>query len=95
MISHNSEFVSQLCPETWVLENGKLDCRGDPEWMAKVADEKFDFAVMETMVDAMGNVSAVKEQKRVLTRQEKRQKQLRRANKLANGEAISEDEDDA
>ena len=95
MISHNSEFVSQLCPETWVLENGKLDCRGDPEWMAKVADEKFDFAVMETMVDAMGNVSAVKEQKRVLTRQEKRQKQLRRANKLANGEAVSEDEDDA
>lgn len=33
MITHNNEFCSQLCPETWVVENGRLDCRGDPEWM--------------------------------------------------------------
>ena len=94
MITHNNEFCSQLCPETWVLENGHLDCRGDPEWMANVANEKFDFVAMETMVDAMGNVSAVKEAKKVLTRQEKRQKQLRRARKLANGEAVSDDDED-
>jgi len=94
MITHNNEFCSQLCPETWVLENGKLDCRGDPEWMANVANEKFDFQVMETMVDAMGNVSAVKQPKKQLTRQEKRQKALRRARAIANGEPVSSEDED-
>ena len=39
MTTHNNEFCSQLCPDTWVLEGGLLDCQGDPEWMAAAAKE--------------------------------------------------------
>merc|ERR1719276_721216 len=38
IISHNNEFCSKLCPETWIMapdENGigRLETKGDPEWM--------------------------------------------------------------
>merc|ERR1711990_640693 len=35
IISHNDDFCSKLCKETWVLEMGDLDCKGDAEWMRK------------------------------------------------------------
>ncbi len=34
MISHNSEFTSALCPETWSVEAGRLSAKGQ-NWMAK------------------------------------------------------------
>jgi hypothetical protein len=27
MVTHNDEFCSALCPERWVLEDGRLDCK--------------------------------------------------------------------
>merc|ERR1712137_22812 len=42
MITHNNEFCSQLCPETWVLENHSLNLKGDPEWMKNALKEKID-----------------------------------------------------
>eukprot|EP00899_Mesostigma_viride_P016691 jgi/Mesvir1/25022/Mv16966-RA.8 len=42
MITHNNDFCSQLCPETWVLENGLLNCKGDVAWMSKQV-EKVEF----------------------------------------------------
>lgn len=35
IISHNNEFCSQLCPETWVMDAGHLETKGDAEWMSK------------------------------------------------------------
>lgn len=88
MITHNNQFCSALCPETWVLENGKLDCQGDPEWMANASSQAVDFQVMEEMVDAAGNKVAVT-QKKELTRKEKKDRAKRRKAKLKAGEELN------
>jgi len=88
MITHNNQFCSSLCPETWVLENGRLDCQGDPEWMATAAAQAVDLAVVEEMVDAAGNKVAVV-QKKELTRKEKKDRAKRRKLKLKNGEELN------
>merc|ERR1711988_437817 len=41
IISHNNEFVSKLCPETWVMDAGHLETKGDADWMLK-QDTKID-----------------------------------------------------
>jgi elongation factor 3 len=100
MITHNNDFCSKLCPETWVMEKkedgiGHLDCRGDPEWMKNALNEKTEFKAMEECVDAFGNTVKVKAPKKVLSRQEKKKRAKIRAAKLANGEEVSdEDEED-
>merc|ERR1712157_44342 len=35
MITHNNDFCSQLCPETWVMDAGHLETKGDADWMLK------------------------------------------------------------
>jgi len=95
MITHNNEFCSSLCPETWVLENGRLDCRGDPEWMLNAAKEKTtEFKPMEEMVDGNGNVIKVKQPKKVLSRKERMARDKRKKAMAELGETISESEDD-
>ena len=99
MITHNNDFCSKLCPETWVLEKkedgiGHLDCKGDAEWMKHAMTEKVEFKAMDEMVDALGNVVKVKQAKKVLSRQEKKKKAKIRAAKIARGETVSSDEDD-
>jgi elongation factor 3 len=95
MITHNNEFCSSLCPETWVLENGKLDCKGDPEWMAMAVREKAtEFKQMDEMVDANGNVIKVKQPKKTLTRKERMARDKRKKAAMELGETISDSEDD-
>jgi elongation factor 3 len=99
MITHNNDFCSKLCPETWVLEKkeddiGHLDCKGDPEWMKHVAAEKVEFKQMEEMIDAFGNTVKVKAPKKVLSRQEKKKRAKIRAAKISNGEEVSDDEEE-
>lgn len=94
MITHNNQFCSELCPETWVLENGRLDCKGDPEWMKHAAAEKTEFKAVEEMVDAMGNTVKVKAPKKELSRQERKKKAKIRAARIARGEEVSTDEDE-
>merc|ERR1712194_634428 len=66
MITHNNEFCSKLCPETWVMDAGHLETKGDAEWMLK-QDTKIDQQKQITEVtDAAGNVSKVKQQKKKL-----------------------------
>jgi len=95
MITHNNEFCSSLCPETWVLEHGRLDCRGDPDWMLNAAKEKTtEFKPMEEMVDGNGNVIKVKQPKKVLSRKERVARDKRKKAMAELGETISESEDD-
>jgi elongation factor 3 len=99
MITHNNDFCSKLCPETWVMEKkedgiGHLDCRGDPEWMKNALNEKTEFKAMEECVDAFGNTVKVKAPKKVLSRQEKKKRAKIRAAKIANGEEVSDDEEE-
>jgi elongation factor 3 len=95
MITHNNEFCSTLCPETWVLENGRLDCKGDPEWMAMAVKEKAtEFKALDEMVDANGNVIKVKQPKKQLSRKEKMARDKRKKQAMELGEPFSESEDD-
>jgi elongation factor 3 len=93
IISHNDEFCSTLCPETWLVEDGKLNCKGDAEWMKKRAKESVDMVQLDEVVDALGNKTKVKQAKKELSRKEKKQRDKRRKAKMERGEAVSDDED--
>eukprot|EP00232_Nephroselmis_pyriformis_P030469 CAMPEP_0182867418 /NCGR_PEP_ID=MMETSP0034_2-20130328/8708_1 /TAXON_ID=156128 /ORGANISM="Nephroselmis pyriformis, Strain CCMP717" /LENGTH=1033 /DNA_ID=CAMNT_0024999775 /DNA_START=30 /DNA_END=3131 /DNA_ORIENTATION=- len=99
MITHNNEFCSKLCPETWVLEKGednigRLETKGDAEWMAKKAAETTEFKAVEEMVDALGNTVKLKAAKVKLSRKDMKKKAKIRAAKIANGEEVSDEEED-
>merc|ERR1711935_998735 len=70
MITHNDAFCSQLCPERWVLEAGRLNTEGDVEWMTKAANEAVEFEKVDEMLDASGNV--LKAGKKKLNAKEKK-----------------------
>jgi elongation factor 3 len=96
MISHNAQFCSQLCPETWLVDHGTMTTKGDAAWMQNVMNEKqAEVAQVDEIVDALGNVSKVKVAKRQLSRQEKKKRAKIRAAKIKRGEPVSdEDEED-
>jgi elongation factor 3 len=93
IISHNDEFCSTLCPETWLVEDGKLNLKGDAEWMKKMAKESVEMVQLDEVVDALGNKSKVKAApKKDLSRKEKKKADKVRAAKAERGEAVSDDE---
>jgi elongation factor 3 len=100
MISHNAQFCSELCPETWVLEKGddgiaRMDTRGDPEWMANVLKEKVaEKKQEETMTDALGNTVVVKQQKKNLSNKDKKKAAKLKAARRKRGEDVSDDDED-
>jgi len=69
IISHNNDFTTQLCPETWVVEKdedeiSRPNCQGDPEWMKNALATKCDDQqVITEVTDAFGNVTEVKQKK--------------------------------
>lgn len=94
MITHNNEFCSQLCPETWVMDAGHLETKGDADWMLK-QDTKIDEQKQITEVtDAAGNVSKVKGQKKKLSKKEEKQLTKKIKNLLKLGEPLNSDEEE-
>lgn len=93
MISHNLEFTSSLCPETWVVNNGTLSAQGDPSWLKAV--EKVEFKAPEEMLDAFGNTIKVTGPKKKLSRKELKAKQKAKEMRRKNGEVVSDSEDEA
>ena len=101
MITHNNEFCSALCPETWLMQKeddgiARCNCKGDAEWMTKKAKEEVKGAIkMDEVTDALGNIVEVKEQKKsrdkMSNKEKKKADKLRKA-KLARGEELSDDE---
>lgn len=49
IISHNSEFVSQVCTEEWVMDAGHLTTKGESGWMDRQDDKIVDAPIMTTM----------------------------------------------
>jgi len=101
MITHNNEFCSALCPETWLMQKAddgiaRCNCKGDAEWMAKAAKEAVTAAVqLDEITDALGNTVEVKKPKKEkLSNKEKKKAEKLRKAKLARGEALSDDDDD-
>ena len=88
MISHNNEFVGALCPEQWIVENGKMVQKGT----AQVDQSKFEDGGNADAVglkaanltkpsvdddDSPANIK-VKQRKKRLTRNEKKLQAERR-----------------
>jgi elongation factor 3 len=93
MISHNKEFTDALCPETWVVANGRVDIKGDPAW-ANAPREKVEFKVQEEMIDAFGNVVKIKAPKKKLSNKEKKAREKMRKARRDRGEDVSESDEE-
>merc|ERR1712127_599506 len=94
MITHNNEFCSQLCPETWVMDAGHLETKGDADWMLKQDTKIDDQQQLTEMTDAAGNVSKVKGQKKALSKKEQKQMLKKIKLKLKEGAELDTDEEE-
>ncbi|MEW5298676.1 MAG: hypothetical protein WDW36_001768 [Sanguina aurantia] len=94
MISHHSEFTSALCPETWVVADGKVDIKGDPAWQLASSKVKVEINVQDEMIDAFGNVVKIKQPKKKLSNKEKKARDKMRAARKERGEEVTDSEED-
>merc|ERR1719384_230937 len=94
MITHNNEFCSKLCPETWVMDAGHLETKGDADWMLKQDTKIEDQQQITEMTDAAGNVTKVKGQKKKLSKKEEKALVKRLKAKIKNGEDLDTDEEE-
>jgi elongation factor 3 len=95
IITHDEQFCHTVCKEIWVIENGILNVKGDPDWMRNVVGEKLQERKQEDeMIDANGNIIKIKQQKKQLTRKEKLARDKRKKMMRELGEEVSSDEDD-
>eukprot|EP01041_Mallomonas_annulata_P007609 gene7609-15590_t len=95
MISHHAEFYEELCPEKWILESGRLTVMG-AEWMEevekarkkaeKLAKKSLNLDEKEEKFDALGNSIAVVEEKKELSRADKKRLQKLRKDMIKRGE---------
>lgn len=93
IISHNNEFVKTLCPEEWVMDAGHLTTRGDVGWMDRQDDKIADTAVITEMTDAHGNVTELKQKKKLSKRDLKvKIKSVLKA--LKNGDELNSDDEE-
>jgi len=93
MITHNNEFCSKLCPETWVMDAGHLETKGDADWMLKQDTKIEDQQQITEMTDAAGNVTKVKGQKKKLSKKEEKQLIKKIKLKLKNDQELESDEE--
>jgi len=94
IISHNNEFVSQLCPEEWVMDAGHLQTRGEVGWMNRQDDKISDAPVITEMTDALGNTSEVKGPKKKLSKREEKVKIKDIKKKLETGIELDDEEEE-
>lgn len=94
IISHNSEFVSTLCPEEWVMDAGRLTTKGEVGWMSRQDDKISDAPVITEMTDALGNTSEVKQAKKTLSKREEKALIKIIKKKITDGDDLTEDEEE-
>lgn len=94
MITHHTEFSSALCPETWLVADGKVDCKGG-SWLQETQEKaKLEFKVQEEVTDAFGNIIKVKAPQKKLSNKEKKAREKMRKARRERGEEVSEDEEE-
>jgi elongation factor 3 len=95
MITHNSQFCDDLCPEVWHLQNNTLDRKGDSAWMAQ--DQKIEEKKQAlTAVDKFGNTIQLKKQytAKEQKKRDKIRKKINKQRKKEGLEPLSTDNDD-
>jgi elongation factor 3 len=94
IISHNNEFVSKLCPETWVMDSGHLETKGDADWMLKQDTKIEDQQQITDMTDAAGNKIEVQKGPKKLSKKEEKQMIKKIKAKIKAGEALDSEEEE-
>jgi len=94
IISHNNEFVSTLCPETWVMDSGHLETKGDADWMLKQDTRIDDQQQMQDMTDAAGNKVVAETGPKKLSKKEEKQLVKKIKMKIKNGLDLDTDEEE-
>jgi len=94
MITHNNEFCSKLCPETWVMDAGHLETKGDADWMLKQDTKIDEQQQISEVTDAAGNVTQLKGQKKKLSKKEEKQLVKRIKKKLKEDLELDSDEEE-
>merc|ERR1712226_1417634 len=94
IISHNNEFVGKLCPETWVMDAGHLETKGDADWMLKQDTKIEDQQQITEMTDAAGNKVEIKQEKKKLSKKEEKALVKKIKAKIEAGEELDSDEEE-
>jgi elongation factor 3 len=94
IISHNNEFCQQLCPETWVMDAGHLETKGDSDWMLKQDEKIAEQEQITEVTDAAGNVTKLKAQKKKLSKKEEKALIKKIKSKIKDGEPLDTDEEE-
>jgi len=93
IISHNSEFVSQVCKEEWLMDAGHLTTKGESGWMDRAADEIKDQAEITHITDVFGNQTEIEKVKK-LTKKEEKVLIKKIKQKISQGVELDDDEYD-
>merc|ERR1712061_32540 len=71
IISHNAQFVDQVCPEVWHLENHTLNLKGSYDWLESANKEAVMLAAQEdSYIDGLGNEVTLQKKKKKASKAE-------------------------
>merc|ERR1712019_101923 len=71
IISHNAQFVDQVCPEVWHLENHTLNLKGSYDWLESANKEAVKLAAQEdSYIDGLGNEVTIQKKKKKASKAE-------------------------
>jgi len=71
IISHNAQFVDQVCPEVWHLENHTLNLKGSYDWLESANKEAAKVAQQaDTYIDGSGNEVAIQKARKKASKSE-------------------------
>jgi elongation factor 3 len=94
IISHNAQFVDQVCPEVWHLENHTLNLKGSYDWLESANKEAAKLAKQEdTYIDGLGNEVKVEKAKKPPSKAELKKIRKAIADKRKHGEEVWTDEE--
>merc|ERR1719359_2665074 len=94
IISHNAQFVDQVCPEVWHLENHTLNLKGSYDWLESANKEAAKCAAKEeTYIDGMGNEVEVAKAKKKASKAELKKIKKMIADRRKRGEECYTDEE--
>jgi len=94
IISHNAQFVDQVCPEVWHLENHTLNLKGSYDWLESANKEAAKCAKKEdTYIDGMGNEVEIAKAKKKASKAELKKIKKMIADRRKRGEECYTDEE--
>jgi len=94
IISHNAQFVDQVCPEVWHLEHHTLNLKGSYDWLESANKEAAKVAAaQETYVDGQGNEVEIAKARKKASKQDLKKIKKAVAEKRKAGEECYTDEE--